>query len=78
MYIRDLVGSSTRPVRELKGFEMTTLKPNETKTISFDIDAKLVQFYTANNKWETEPGDFKVFVGGDSNAKLEGNFTYTN
>ena len=76
MYIRDLAGSETRPVRELKGFEMVPLKPNETKTVSFDIDKELIQFYTSNKKWEAEPGAFKVFIGGDSNATLEGNFQY--
>lgn len=78
MYIRDLVGSATRPVRELKGFELIELNPGETKTVLFDIDRKLLEYYTANNKWETEPGDFKVFIGGDSNAALEGNFQYIN
>jgi beta-glucosidase len=78
MYLRDLFGSSTRPVRELKGFEMVTLLPNETKTVSFEIDRNLISFYTANNKWEAEPGDFKVFVGGNSDATLQADFTYEN
>ncbi|MDI1256107.1 MAG: beta-glucosidase BglX [Flavobacterium sp.] len=76
MYIRDLFGSLTRPVRELKGFELITLQPNETKTVSFQIDRKTIEFYTANNKWEAETGDFKVFVGGNSDANLESNFQY--
>jgi beta-glucosidase len=76
MYIRDLFGSLTRPVRELKGFELITLQPNETKTVSFQIDKKTIEFYTANNKWEAETGDFKVFVGSNSDAALEGNFQY--
>ncbi|WP_298156034.1 beta-glucosidase BglX [Flavobacterium sp.] len=78
MYIHDLFGSATRPVRELKGFEMTALKAGETKTVSFDIDKKLLEFYTANNRWETEPGDFTVFIGGNSNATLSANFKYVN
>jgi len=78
MYIRDLFGSSTRPVRELKGFEMVTLAPNQTKTVSFEIDSKLISFYTAKNKWEAEAGDFKVFVGGNSDATLGGDFKYSN
>ena len=78
MYLRDLFGSSTRPVRELKGFEMVSLNPNETKTISFGIDSKLISFYTANNKWEAEPGDFKVFVGGNSDATLQADFKFVN
>jgi beta-glucosidase len=66
LYIRDLIGSVTRPVKELKGFEMIELKANETKEITFSIDNKTIEFYTANNKWEAEPGDFNVFVGGSS------------
>lgn len=75
MYIRDLVASVTRPVRELKGFELVTLKPGESKEVSFTIDAKTVQFYTANNKWEAEAGDFNVFIGGSSKTVLEGTFS---
>lgn len=78
LYIRDLVGSITRPVRELKGFQMIELKPEELKTVTFTIDEKTIQYYTANKKWEAEPGDFKVFMGGDSNATIEGNFQYLN
>ena len=75
MYIRDLVGSITRPVKELKNFEMLTLHPGESKEVSFTIDAKTVQFYTANHKWEAEPGAFKVFVGGSSKTILEADFS---
>ena len=78
MYIKDLFGSTTRPVRELKGFEMVPLQPGETKIVAFEIDSKLIAFYTANDKWEAEAGDFKVFIGTDSNATLEADFTYTN
>lgn len=78
MYVRDLVGSTTRPVRELKGFELVELQPGETKTVAFTIDEKTIEYYTANKKWEAEPGDFKVFVGGSSDAKMEVQFQYTN
>ena len=78
MYLKDEIGSITRPIRELKGFEMVSLKANETKTVTFTIDSKLIEFYTANNKWEAEPGDFKVFVGGSSDATMEAKFEYTN
>ena len=77
LYIRDMVASVTRPVRELKGFEMVNLKPGESKEVSFTIDAKTVQFYTANNKWEAEAGDFKVFIGGSSKTTLEADFSLT-
>ena len=75
LYIHDLVGSITRPVKELKGFEKIMLKAGETKTIDFSIDDKLLQFYTVNKKWEVEPGDFEVFVGGDSSTTLKTVFT---
>ena len=78
LYIRDIIGSTTRPVKELKGFEMVNLQPNETKTITFTITEEMLAFYTANNKWETEAGDFKVFIGGSSDATLEGKFEYKN
>ncbi|MNJ98080.1 Periplasmic beta-glucosidase precursor [compost metagenome] len=77
LYIRDLFGSVTRPVKELKGFELTEIKAGQVKTVSFTIDEKTIEFYTANNKWEAEPGDFKVFVGGSSVTKLEAPFNYT-
>lgn len=78
LYLKDLIGSVTRPMKELKGFEMVSLKANETKTVTFTIDSKLIEFYTANNKWEAEPGDFKVFIGGSSDATLSGDFEYKN
>lgn len=77
LYIRDLFGSVTRPVKELKGFELIEIKAGQTKTVSFTIDEKMLEFYTANGKWETEPGDFKVFVGTDSATKMEASFSYS-
>jgi beta-glucosidase len=78
LYIRDLIGSITRPVKELKGFEMVELQPNESKTVTFTINEKTIEFFTANSKWEAESGDFKVFVGGSSATTLESSFQYTN
>ena len=78
MYIRDVIGSITRPVKELKGFEMIELKPNETKKVVFLIDEKTIQYFTANAKWESESGDFKVFIGGSSAKTLERDFQYFN
>ncbi|WP_394331046.1 beta-glucosidase BglX [Flavobacterium gillisiae] len=77
-YIRDLFASVTRPVKELKGFEMIELQPNESKKVSFIINEKTIEFFTANSKWEAEAGDFKVFVGGSSAQTLEGDFQYLN
>lgn len=76
LYIHDHFGSVTRPVKELKGFELTEIKAGQTKTVTFTIDEKTILFYTANNKWEAEPGDFTVFVGGSSVTALEAPFSY--
>lgn len=75
-YLRDLVASVTRPVKELKDFKMVSLKPGESREVIFTLDKSSLAFYSANNKWETEPGDFKVFVGGSSKTVLEGDFSY--
>ena len=78
LYIRDLIGSITRPVKELKGFEMIELQPNETKKVVFSIDEKTIQYFTANSRWEAEAGDFKVFIGGNSEKTMEADFQFIN
>ncbi|MFN0175515.1 MAG: fibronectin type III-like domain-contianing protein, partial [Saprospiraceae bacterium] len=75
LYIADLVGSVTRPKRELKGFKKMAIRKGETKRVSFQISAKDLAFYTLQKKWEAEPGVFKVFVGTDSKASLGTEFT---
>lgn len=74
LYIRDLVGSLTRPLRELKDFKKLMIKAGETKKIQFTINSEMLQFYTVNKKWEVEAGDFNVWLGGDSNASLNASF----
>ena len=74
LYVRDLVGSTTRPVRELKGFEQIELQAGESRTVSFSLSAKDLAFWTLDEKWAAEPGDFEVFVGGSSTADLKGKF----
>jgi beta-glucosidase len=66
LYLRDLVGSVTRPVKELKGFQKISLAPGESKEVTFKISAKDLSFYRFDLSWGTEPGNFEVFVGGDS------------
>ena len=68
LYIRDIVGSIARPMKELKGFKTVELAPGESEIINFEIDSSLLEFYTYNNKWEAEVGKFHVFIGGDSNV----------
>ncbi len=66
LYIRDLVGSTTRPVKELKGFQKIELAPGEARDVTFTLDSGDLAFYTASGVWEAEPGDFQVFVGTSS------------
>uniref|UniRef100_UPI0002C86589 JMB19063 n=1 Tax=compost metagenome TaxID=702656 RepID=UPI0002C86589 len=66
LYIRDLVGSTTRPVKELKGFQKVFLKKGETKTITFKITPEDLKFYNYDLKYDWEPGEFVIMVGGNS------------
>ncbi|WP_116788424.1 glycoside hydrolase family 3 N-terminal domain-containing protein [Flavobacterium psychrotrophum] len=74
LYVKDVVGSVTRPVRELKGFNKTLIKKGETKTIEFELSPDDLRFYNIDMKFVAEPGDFEVFVGGSSNADLKSTF----
>ncbi|MBR9914165.1 MAG: beta-glucosidase BglX [Algicola sp.] len=74
LYIRDLVGSVTRPVRELKGFQKVDIKKGETKTIDFKLTTEDLKFYNSSLDFVAEPGTFQVFVGSDSNAPLTKEF----
>jgi beta-glucosidase len=75
LYVRDLVGSVTRPVKELKGFERVELAPGQARDVTFTIKPADLAFYTALGRWEAEPGAFKVFVGGNSRDVKEASFT---
>lgn len=66
LYIRDLVGSITRPVKELKGFEKIFLKAGESRKVSFSITPELLKFYNYDLQFVCEPGDFDVMIGGNS------------
>jgi beta-glucosidase len=66
MYIRDLVSSVTRPVKELKGFRKVRLKPGETETVALDITPESLAFYNVQMKYVVEPGDFEIMVGNSS------------
>lgn len=67
LYIRDRVGSISRPMKELKGFEKIELAPGESKTVSFEINKELLSFYNGDLKWGTEPGEFDIMIGTNSN-----------
>ena len=77
LYVRDVVGSVTRPVKELKGFQKIELKKGETKTVTFKLTVEDLKFYNSNLDFIAEPGMFQVFVGPDSNAKLMKTFELT-
>jgi beta-glucosidase len=74
LYTRDLVGSITRPVKELKGFQKITLKAGESKKVSFTISNQDLKFYNSDLKYVAEPGNYKVFIGGNSRDVKEADF----
>jgi len=74
LYIRDLVGTSTRPVKELKGFQKISLQPGETKNVTFTISEEMLRFYNNELKFVSEAGDFKAFIGTNSRDVKEVDF----
>ncbi|MAU63763.1 MAG: beta-glucosidase BglX [Flavobacteriaceae bacterium] len=74
LYIKDRFASVTRPIKELKGFDLVELDIGETKTIKFQINESLLRFYSKNEVWESEPGFFDFYIGTDSNATLKNSF----
>ena len=74
LYIRDLIGSVTRPVKELKGFQKVFLKTGESKTITFTITPNDLKFYDINMKYTNEPGSYKLFIGTNSQDVKEADF----
>ena len=75
LYIRDMVGSIARPVQELKGFERICLKPGESRTVNFTINADLLKFYNSSLDYVCEPGEFEVMVGTNSRDVQRKSFT---
>lgn len=69
LYIKDLVSSVTRPVKELKGFSKVTLKPGESRTVALDISPESLAFYDINMQYTVEPGEFEIMVGNSSSHK---------
>lgn len=76
MYLRDLVGSVTRPVKQLKGFERITLKPGESKEVVFTICRETLSFYRQDMTWGAESGEHNIFIGGASNCTKNASFKY--
>jgi beta-glucosidase len=74
LYVRDLVGNVTRPVRELKGFRRVRVTPGETVTVSFELHTDDLAFYGRDNTLMVEPGDFHAWIGGSSDTRLRTEF----
>ncbi|WP_201984031.1 glycoside hydrolase family 3 N-terminal domain-containing protein [Hymenobacter rubidus] len=73
LYVRDLVSSVVRPLKELKDFRKISLKPGESQTITFTVDKNKLAFYNAKLEWQAEPGKFNLLVGSASDdIRLEG------
>ena len=75
LYIRDLVGSSTRPVKELKGFQKIFLQPGEMKIVRFKIAPEMLRYYNYDLQLVAEPGDFEVMIGTNSRDVKSAKFT---
>lgn len=78
LYIRDLVGSITKPIKELKGFQKIEIKKGETKSVTFEISIEDLKFYNSDLKFVAELGDFEVFIGGNSDTQLKEKFELVN
>ena len=77
LYVRDLVGSVTRPVKELKGFQPIELAPGAERSVTFTLTADDLAFFTAQGRWEAEPGEFAVYIGPNSEEVRERRFALT-
>ena len=77
LYIRDLIGTVTRPVKELKGFQKIFIKKGETVTVDFKISIEDLKFYNYDLDYIAEDGDFEIFVGTDSNTTRKAVITLT-
>lgn len=74
LYLRDLVGSVVRPIKELKDWQKVSLAPGESKTVAFTITEKMLRFYNKDITYKSEPGAFKIFIGPNSADLHEADF----
>ena len=77
LYLRDIVASNTRPLKELKGFQKILLQPGESREIGFEITTDLLKFYDHNLRYDWEPGEFTVFIGTNSRDTRSANFRWS-
>ncbi len=75
LYVRDLVGNVTRPVKELKGFQRLRVEPGQTRTVSFELHTDDLAFFGRDMRLITEPGAFHVWIGGSSATQLRTDFS---
>lgn len=76
LYIRDVVGSVTRPVQELKGFQKIELQPGESKVVTFTITPEHLKFYNYDLKYDWEPGEFQIMIGTNSKDVKKGSVNW--
>ncbi len=74
LYVRDLVGSISRPVKELKGFKRVSLAPGESKRVEFTLTPDDLKFYNFDLDYVNEPGDYRLFIGPNSAENLSTTF----
>ncbi len=74
LYVRDLVGNVTRPVRELKGFRRVRLEPGQQVVVDFELHTDDLAFHGRDMRLVVEPGEFQVWIGGSSEAGLRAEF----
>ena len=74
LYLRDMIGSVVRPIKELKAFDMVELEPGEARTITFTLSEKELGFFDNQGAFVIESGEFQILIGGSSNATLSGVF----
>jgi beta-glucosidase len=77
LYVRDITGSVTRPVRELKGFQRVTLKPGQSQVVRFTLKASDLAFTDIDMRRVVEPGAFSLWVSPDAQSGLEASFSVT-
>jgi len=77
LYLHDVVATVSRPVKELKGFKKISLQPGEMKEVNFDISVEDLKYYNHKMKWSTDPGEFQLFIGGNSRDLLQTSFMLT-
>ena len=74
LFVRDLVGSYTRPVKELKDFVRVTLAPGESANVPFVLSSDKLKFWTTDKEWKAEAGKFNLWIGPNSDEGQQGQF----